>query len=126
MRPPALAATGEREPAQPSAAAGAVAAAASRAAFTPGATERADRVEERRGAEEARGASEGAAAGVGPGTREGTGGEGRSPQQHTLYSLFTRDTFIVTIFYFIFCPAYNLFFLFAQHIAVIVQIPQTW
>lgn len=47
-------------------------------------------MEERRGAEEARGASEGAAAGVGPGTREGTGGEGRSPQHHSLFPSYSR------------------------------------
>lgn len=71
-------AIGEREPAQPSAAAGDVPAAARRAAVALGAAERAERVEERRGAEETRGEGEGAAAGAGPRARQGASSEGQS------------------------------------------------
>lgn len=67
---------GERKPPQQSAPAGVVLTAACRAAVTPGATERAKRVEERRRAEETRGPGEGAAAGVGQRERQGASGEG--------------------------------------------------
>lgn len=90
---------GEWKPAQQNTAAGALLAAALRAAVTPGEAERTERVEERGGAEETRGQGEGATAGVGPREGQGAGGEGTSPVgkfPHTTF-IFDQGVFVASV-----------------------------